>query len=238
MIAFGGGAPLHACRFAEKTGITTIVVPLGAGVGSAIGFLRAPLAFEVTRSMAFELPNFDAARANALLKSMTQEACAAVAPALGKIRPKVSIVADGRYIGQGHEIRIGIPVRTLTKNDGANLMRAFEVAYQAVYNLTIPGQPAELITWSVTASGPASPPPKPQVARKGKPAKALHNAKLFDSRLGKLASAPVYWRFDLAPSQSVHGPAIIAEHETSTIVTSGFTARLDAFGNIIMEKRS
>ena len=50
MIAFGGGAPLHACRLAEKVGVTTIIVPKGAGVGSAIGFLRAPVAYEITRS--------------------------------------------------------------------------------------------------------------------------------------------------------------------------------------------
>ena len=48
MIAFGGGAPLHACRLAEKLGVTTMIVPKGAGVGSAIGFLRAPVAYEIT----------------------------------------------------------------------------------------------------------------------------------------------------------------------------------------------
>ena len=83
MIAFGGGAPLHACRLAEKVGVDTIIVPKGAGVGSAIGFLRAPIAYEVTRSAAVQprrvsMPK----RVNDLLDRMTKDARAVVEPAL------------------------------------------------------------------------------------------------------------------------------------------------------------
>ena len=84
MIAFGGGAPLHACRLAEKVGVTSIIVPKGAGVGSAIGFLRAPVAYEITKSAVISLETFDAPRVNALLASMTKDARAVVEPALGK----------------------------------------------------------------------------------------------------------------------------------------------------------
>ena len=51
LIAFGGGGPVHACRVAEKIGIGRVLVPAGAGVGSAIGFLRAPVGYEVVRSL-------------------------------------------------------------------------------------------------------------------------------------------------------------------------------------------
>ena len=89
MIAFGGGAPLHATRLAEKTGIRRIVVPVGAGVGSAIGFLQAPISFEITKSSIRGLDNFDASAVNALLKQMTKDASAVVAPALGKNKQTV-----------------------------------------------------------------------------------------------------------------------------------------------------
>ncbi len=236
MIAFGGGAPLHATRLAEKTGITRIVVPVGAGVGSAIGFLQAPISFEITRSNIQSLDGFNGAAVNALLKQMASAASAVVAPALGKTKPKLSIVADCRYVGQGHEIRVPIPVRTLTNKDGASLKAAFEKAYAQVYGLTIPGQAAEAITWSVTVSGPVPTAQRPARATGKTKPKAIRKLKLFDARLGRQVQAPVYWRFDLSPGSKLKGPAIIAEHETSTIVGSAFTAKIDAFRNIVLER--
>jgi N-methylhydantoinase A len=126
MIAFGGGAPLHACRLAEKVGVKTIIVPSGAGVGSAIGFLRAPIAYEVTRSAAVSLDAFNAKTVNTLLQYMTRDARAVVEPALGKTKATVQIIADCRYIGQGHEIRVTVPVKNLNDADGRKLKAAFE----------------------------------------------------------------------------------------------------------------
>jgi N-methylhydantoinase A len=238
MIAFGGAAPLHACRFAAKTGLSHIIIPLGAGVGSAIGFLQAPIAYEVTRSAPMGFEPLDATRVNALLQQMTLDARAVVEPALKRRKAKISIVADCRYVGQGDEIRIAIPVRNLTVADGAKLKVIFEKAYGTIYGLTIPGQAAEAITWSVTASGPAATLAKPTRSGKRGTAKALRKVKLFDAKLGRDVSAPVFWRFDMGQRARVKGPAIIAEHETSTIVGAGFTACIDGFGNIVLEQKS
>ena len=236
MIAFGGGAPLHACRFAEKVGINHIIVPKGAGVGSAIGFLQAPLAYEITRSAIIPLEGFDAARVNALLQAMVRDATAVVAPAIGKETPIVRIVADARYVGQGHEIQIAVPIRVLTNKDGAALTSAFEKAYGQVYGLTIPGQEAEITTWSVTVSSRTKAPSPVAKARKQKAPKPLRIRKVYDASAGKALPTPVYWRFDLAPGTMLKGPAIIAEHETSTIVTCNFIARIDSAGYIHLER--
>jgi N-methylhydantoinase A len=238
MIAFGGGAPLHATRLAEKTGIRRIIVPVGAGVGSAIGFLQAPISFEITKSSIQSLDAFDADGVNALLKQMERDATAEVLPALGQSKRVTTIIADCRYVGQGHEIRVVIPVRTLSNKDGATLKAAFERAYAAVYGLTIPGQAAEAITWSVTVSGPSPAISRPSKARPVKRAKPLRHLNLFDARLGKQVRSPVYWRFDLSVGFKIKGPAIVAEHETSTIIGSAFTASIDHFGNILLERVS
>ena len=79
LIAFGGGGPVHACRVAEKVGIGRVLVPSGAGVGSAIGFLRAPVGYEVVRSLYQRFSSFDVAAVNALLAEMRDEAMAVVA---------------------------------------------------------------------------------------------------------------------------------------------------------------
>jgi N-methylhydantoinase A len=238
MIAFGGGAPLHAARLAEKLGIAHVIVPLGAGVGSAIGFLQAPLAYEITKSAAIGLDAFDANKVNALLTRMTRDAEAVVRPAARNAKLATRIVADCRYIGQGHEIQISVPTRKLLARDGATLRTAFEKAYAQVYGLTIPGQQVEAITWSVTVASSVAPPQPVRKVSSRSTAKPLRARKVHDAAAGKALSTPVYWRFDLKPGTTIKGPAIIAEHETSTIVTSRFNARIDSVGYIHLEART
>jgi N-methylhydantoinase A len=238
MIAFGGSAPLHAASLAEKVGIRRIIVPPGAGVGSAIGFLRAPIAYEITRSGTVSLEDFDAPRINALLAQMTADALAVVKPAARGQKLRTQIIADARYTGQGHEVRLEVPARTLARGDGARLKSLFETLYAEIYNLTIPGQPAEIITWSVTVSTP-----QPKVKRVTKlrtqaAPKPRGRRALYDPALGRQVQAPVYWRFDMGPGARVKGPAIIAEDETSTIVGARYSAQIDSLGAIVLERVS
>jgi len=237
MIAFGGGAPLHACRLAEKVGVDTIIVPKGAGVGSAIGFLRAPVAYEITRSAVISLENFDAGRVNKLIAAMTADARAVVEPALGKLKPMIHLIADCRYVGQGHEIRVPVPVKKLGPADGAKLKAEFERLYEQVYGLRIPHQEAEAITWSVTVSSKAAKPKRAAKATKKAAPKPRSKRTIYDPALGKQVAAPVYWRFDMKPGAAIKGPAIIAEDETSTIVGANFTAAINSLGYIILERR-
>jgi N-methylhydantoinase A len=236
MIAFGGGAPLHACRLAEKVGVSTIIVPMGAGVGSAIGFLRAPVAYEITKSAVVSLENFNAQRVNSLLAAMTADARAVVEPALGRMKATVQVIADCRYVGQGHEIRVPVPVKTLTQADGARLKAAFEKLYEQVYGLRIPNQEAEAITWSVTVSSAAVKPKRAARAAKKDAPKPRSRRTIYDPALGKQVQAPVYWRFDMKPGSAIKGPAIIAEDETSTIVGANFSASINSLGYIVLER--
>lgn len=236
MIAFGGGAPLHACSLAEKVGVRTLIVPRGAGVGSAIGFLRAPIAYEITRSAAIGLEQFDAVRVNHLLRQMTKDARAVVDPALRGGKSTIQIIADCRYVGQGHEIRIAVPTRVLTATDGAKLKAEFEQIYEQVYGLRIPNQDVEAITWSVTVSSKPETPKRAGSTRAAPPPRPRRKRTIYDPALGRQLSVPVYWRFDMKPGTAIKGPAIIAEDETSTIVGANFRARINTLGYIVMEK--
>jgi N-methylhydantoinase A len=236
MIAFGGAAPLHACHLAEKLGVGQIIVPSGAGVGSAIGFLQAPIAYEITRSAAIAIDDFDAGRANKLLKAMERDARRVVEPAVGKGKLKVMRIADFRYVGQGHEIRVPLPEGELKSSDGPKLRAAFEKLYKVLYGLIIPSMEIEAVTWSVTVSSAP-----PQVRRAGKPRaaaapKARKSRQVYDPDVGKLVAMPIYWRFDMKPGARVNGPAIIAENETSTLVGSNFRAHIDSLGYIVLER--
>ncbi|MGE0212091.1 MAG: hydantoinase/oxoprolinase family protein [Parvibaculaceae bacterium] len=236
MIAFGGGAPLHACRLAEKLGLKQIIVPKGAGVGSAIGFLRAPIAYEVTRSLVVGLKDFDARRVNAFLDEMTKDARAVVEPAVAKSDIVVERFADCRYVGQGHEIKLQIPVRKLNAQDAKLIHAAFEKEYRRFYGLTIPTMEAEAITWSVVVTTKPTRVARARAATKAKAPAPRGKRTLYDARLGKSVAAPVYWRFDMKPGAGIQGPAIIAEDETSTIVGAGFRASINSLGYIVLDR--
>jgi N-methylhydantoinase A len=212
-------------------------VPMGAGVGSAIGFLRAPVAYEITKSAVVSLENFNAQRVNSLLAAMTADARAVVEPALGRMKATVQIIADCRYVGQGHEIRVAVPVKKLTQADGARLKAAFEQLYEQVYGLRIPNQEAEAITWSVTVSSAAVKPKRAARAAKKAAPKPRSRRRIYDPALGKQVQAPVYWRFDMKPGSAIKGPAIIAEDETSTIVGANFSASINSLGYIVLERK-
>jgi N-methylhydantoinase A len=127
-------------------------------------------------------------------------------------------------------------MRALTEKDGARLKAEFERVYEEVYGLRIPNQEAEAITWSVTVSSKAATPAKAGKTSAAKLASPRGKRRIYDAVLGKTVQAPVYWRFDLKPGAALKGPAIIAEHETSTVVAANFGAHINSLGYIVMEK--
>ena len=114
LIAFGGAAPLHAARVAEKIGVSRVIVPSNAGVGSAVGFLAAPIAYELVRSRHARLDAFDVAAVSDLLDEMATEARALVEPGAAGAPVRERRAAFMRYVGQGHEITVELPNRRLT----------------------------------------------------------------------------------------------------------------------------
>src|SRR4029077_1158386 len=133
LVAFGGAAPLHASRLAEKLGIARIIVPPDAGVGSAVGFLAAPAAYEIVRSRYMRLSGFDADVANALIDAMQQEALTHCRAAAGKRSVTVRRSAFMRYGGQGHEIPVALPDRQIPPADPAPFRADFEREYTRLF---------------------------------------------------------------------------------------------------------
>jgi N-methylhydantoinase A len=238
IIAFGGGAPLHAGRLAEKLGVAKVVVPVGASVGSAIGFLRAPVAFEVVRSLRVALSRFDPAQVNALLDASATRAREVVRQAVAQGALTIRRSVDARYIGQGFDLTLALPERVVEAADAQRLRAQFERLYQTVYGVTMPDQDVELVTWSVTASSPTdAPAPHQQVMRRAAPA-AHSPRRVYEPALGSMADFAVYRRDDLAPGDELAGPALIEEAQTTTVVPASFTAYIDSVGTIVMERRN
>jgi N-methylhydantoinase A len=237
LIAFGGAAPLHAARVAEKLGISRVLVPANAGVGSAVGLLRAPVAYEVVRGRLMRLSSFEPENANRLLAEMRAEAEAIVRRGAPDAPLAERRAAFMRYRGQGHEIAVELPVRAFNNTDRAAITALFEDAYRRLYSRPIPGVDIEILSWVVTISAPAQGELASAMPTRPSEPKARAWRPLFDPQAGEFRDVPIYRRGDLAPGAKIAGPAVIAEDDTSTVVSPLFEARLDKFGYIALTRR-
>lgn len=253
MVAFGGAAPLHAARLGEKLGVRRIVIPTGAGVGSAVGFLLAPVAYEVVRSRHQRLSALQLERVNALMEDMRSEALEVVRQGLPNVSPAELIEvrqAYMRYLGQGHEIAVTLPVEHYDARHGETFRTAFEAVYRQLYGRIIEGVEIEVLSWTLTIAqeitgvrepffAPETGAKEPRLAKKGSltpVSPPVSRQSLFDPALARRVEVPVYLRETLPPGSLIRGPALIAEDQTTTVVTAVFVARIDARGNIVLTR--
>ena len=238
MIAFGGGAPLHAARLAAKLGMSRVLVPVDASVGSAVGFLRAPVAFELVRSLQLRDDFFAVLQINELLEKMQSEAQAIVTEGALGAKLESHRVVEMRYLGQGHEISVPLPARPLRAADAALLRADYESRYEQQFGLRISDVPVEFLTWSVSVST-ISRELKTKGALNKKKAKATANGRreVFDPQSASSKPIPTYLRKDLAPGMHLNGPALIVEPQTTTLVPRGWHCSVTAAGHLLLEKQ-
>ena len=238
LIAFGGGGPVHACRVAEKIGINRVLVPSGAGVGSAIGFLRAPVGYEVVRSLYQRLSSFDTEAVNLLLESMQAEAVAAVTQGSFGAPLVETRTAYMRYVGQGHEIPVPLPMRMLRALDVASIREAYDREYARFYDRPVPGSDVEIMSYAVVVATLTEDPAS--VGESGGLFEPLATAErtqwVRDTVTGAVSEWGIYPRAGLAAGARIAGPAIVTEDETSTLVGPGWSAVVNALGYLEMER--
>jgi N-methylhydantoinase A len=238
LIAFGGGGPVHACRVAEKVGINRVLVPSGAGVGSAIGFLRAPVGYEVVRSFYQRFSTFDVAAVNDLLDDMRQEAEAAVAKGSFGAPVTETRTAYMRYVGQGHEIPVPLPNDALGTEDIALIRDRYDQEYARFFDRPVPGSDVEIMSYAVvvtTVTDDVMPPPRPDNLFTTE-ATPVRTQLVRDTTTGAVSPWGIYDRADLTPWTTIPGPAIVTEDETSTLIGPGWTAVINSLGYIEMTR--
>jgi len=218
MIAFGGAAPLHAGRLCEKLGVDRLLVPPGAGVGSAIGFLRAPYSFEANRSVYVKLSDFDPAPVKDLLSALKDEAtafvrsCDATSPILHEFKVYM------RYKGQGWEIPIELTEAQAMSPDVATFEARFEEDYTKLFGRPVAGMDIEITVWSVNATTPPEKVDPIDLASGGAAAEAMGARPVFDPNQAAFVDAAIVHRDAMDVGQYAQGPAAITEAETTIIV--------------------
>jgi N-methylhydantoinase A len=237
MIAFGGAAPLHAGRLCEKLGVNRLLVPTGAGVGSAIGFLRAPFSFEAHRSVYMKLSEFKPDVIKELLTELQDEAtgfvrsCDKVAKILSEFKVYM------RYTGQGWEIPITLTAAQAMAPDAVTFLDLFETDYAALFGRTVDGMDVEITVWSVNATTPPEQVTQIALAQDAGGAKSAGRRALFDPALAAVTDAQVILRGAMTAGQTVQGPAVVTEDETTIIVPTSRQVIAQPDGTIDMTKK-
>ena len=218
MIAFGGGAPLHAGRLCDKLDVDELLVPPGASVGSAIGFLRAPFAYEALRSHHVAAGEFDADAVNLLLSGLADEATSFVTAALAASDDtgdppalETERCAFMRYAGQGWEIPVRLEGGPFDHLGGELLANRFEKAYEEFFGRAIAGLAVEAISWSVRVTTPRPPVQRVERVEALREVAIQRTRPVHDAGTDSVVVAAVVEREALSPGDRVAGPAVIVD---------------------------
>jgi N-methylhydantoinase A len=230
--AFGGAGPVHAYGLAKKIGAPRILVPPLAGVGSALGFFTAPVAFDLTRSHRVILDDAEFAEIEKLFQELEQEGAAILQQAgedEGIIYERTLMM---RFVGQGAETDLPIERNPFDQCEKAQIRQLFDQVYKNLYGRTYPETPVEFVTFKVRASLPQRDFRMPSLTPgasntadclKGeRPAFSLVNRQFIPFK--------VYDRFKLFPGAALEGPAIIEEKESTIVIGEDAKAGIDEYG--------
>ena len=232
--AFGGAGPVHAYGLAKKIGAPRILVPPLAGVGSALGFFTAPVAFDLTRSHRVALADADFEAIEKLFGELEAEGRAILQQADETQEIQIERTLQMRFVGQGAETDLSIETQPFGSWSLEDIRSRFDSVYQKLYGRTYPDTPVEFVTFKVRASLPEREFRIPPLKRtKGSMADCQKGERLAFSAISKdFIPHKVYDRFKLFPGAQFDGPAIIEEKESTIIVGEDARAEVDEFGFI------
>ena len=218
LVAYGGAGPLHASPLARELGMRAVIVPPAAGVLSALGLLLAPPRAEASRTL-MTAASEDVEEVWSRLAAAATDQLRAQG-AVGE--PTVTRVAECRYAGQSHELRVSA--------DGGDLAAAFHAAHEQAYGYRMPDEPVQLVTARAVAEGApvlAAPPGAWEQQRRAPATRRI----VVD---GEEVEATIVSRGALSPGEQVHGPALVEQSDTTTLVAPGDRAEVDDHHNLII----
>lgn len=237
LFAFGGAGPVHAFGVAAAIGSPSFIVPYGAGVMSALGFLAAPLSFEFVQSWYGLLSDLDWDRLNERLILMEDEGQHILGQAGVRSEDmRVFRWCDMRYHRQGFEVKVPIPAGQLTNNLLSEMRDGFEDRYQQLYGRTVPNVELEVLNWRVIVEGP-----RPELniaanhmdAKSGEARKGVRPA--YFPEAGGFVETPVFDRYGLSEGSIIVGPAIVEERESTVVIGPQATGTVDEMLNLIVQ---
>jgi N-methylhydantoinase A len=240
VLAFGGAGPVHACGVAELLESPRVIFPVNASVLSAFGTLVTPVRIDLARSMVRPLATVDVAERDALLTELRDEGRRVLAAAgVDDSRIRFRYGVDTRYLGQGNEITLWLGGDESSDSGwpatDEQVLEMFERDYRRIYGLTIPDVGIEAVTWRLSAYAPADviQPQATVASGAGQP----HSTRPVRFARGQEpVDTPVYRRPALGVGQTLVGPVIVEERETTAVIRPGWTVEVRPDGSLVAER--
>src|SRR2546426_5940232 len=151
LVAFGGSGPVHGCRLAQALGIPGGILPAAAGVTAAVGLVAAEVKVGLPRTYVRRLDAADPAHLTSMFEDMAGQAVEVVRESAVAGEVMVARSADARYVGQGYELTVPVPLGRLDAAALARVRASFDDIYTARYGYANPDQPVEIVTWKRSA---------------------------------------------------------------------------------------
>jgi len=233
LLAFGGAGPVHACHLAAKLGVTEVVVPLRAGVLSALGLVVAPVAYDVVRTHRVPLERIDPGAVDAVFGELAEDVARTLRTAEASGDIAFTRAVDVGYIGQGYQVSMAIDGSPESLSRDA-LWRRFAETYREKYGYFYDDVPAELVNLRLTGRVGAETfavDPLPVSAGAAGP---KDERPAFSARQRRLIPFAVYDRRDLRPGMAIRGPAIVEEASATTVMDVDAGLEVDRYGSLVI----
>ncbi|MPZ68302.1 MAG: hydantoinase/oxoprolinase family protein [Actinobacteria bacterium] len=238
IVAFGGAGPIHACHLAKELGVPRVLIPLNAGVNSALGLLIAGARFDLVQTFVTVLDELSPEQLNRIYGEMTCTAGDLLEESHGGT-PTFERSADMRYSGQGYEVTVPLPDGAADETTVKEMRTNFEAVYKERYGFQNAEAPIEVVNWRLLALGET-----PQIRlerqvaeREGTALARTGSRPAYFPEQGGYVDCPIYDWYRLGEGNQIDGPAIVEARETSALVLPGDRAVVDTFGNLLVHLR-
>ena len=247
LAAFGGAGPMHAVALAEELGIAEVVCPPIPGAFSALGLVGTDLKRDYVRSVAQPLPQVDGPagrddRIGELAALLEAQARAALdAEGFSRSRQRLRFSLDLRYLGQYHEVNVGVPAKLLKEGAWDGIRRLFHRQHDRMYGYSLAddGTVVEILNLRLAAIGvTVKPAPERQARVAASAARALKGERpAYQPDRKAFRTVSVFDGDRLRHGHRVAGPAIIESVNTTIVVPGGYLAEYDEQGNCLLGAR-
>lgn len=242
LMGFGGAGPLHATALAEMIHAKDVIAPLHPGITAAMGLLLTELQYEFTRSVlivADQAGDKDFVEANKILSDLKKLASSQLtADGIAVSKQVFTAIAECRYVGQGFELRAFMPKEALSKKNISAVVKSFYATHKQVYGHAFDDQSVEIITLRVVGSAKVDTLKLPNLKKGNRnnpvSAKLYVRETVFDD--GKSVKTPRYDRSKLLAGDKITGPALIVQHNSTTLVPPKYKAIVLGHGDIHLSR--
>jgi N-methylhydantoinase A len=240
-VPFGGGGALHAGALIADIGLRAALVPRFPGVTSAMGCVIADIRHDQVQTLNLMLDGLDAAALDWRMVQEGEAANAVVAAAgLSVERRDILYELDMHYVGQTHTVAVPLPVTLAngtTQVTEALVRKAFEAAYSRTFSRLLPGLGIRIVNLRTAAIGRRRPIDLAALAPDASASLAKARTGSRPVWFGGWRDAAIFARLDLPVGAVVEGPAVLEQPDATTLVLPGQQARVDRFGNLVLERR-